>query len=330
MTRNLKEFVNHGPGPSVPLKDLGNTHVAVLLGHYNGGAYLAEQLESLGAQSHRDWSLIVSDDGSTDRWLETMADFSKAVPKNKVWLHNGPGNGFAQNFLSLVDHAGPTVPYAAFCDQDDVWMHDKLERALSALAKVRPGQPALYCGRTMVCDRNLNPIGLSPLFRRLPGFGNALVQNIGGGNTMVMNRAALDILQDTRAHATSVVSHDWWAYQILSGAGGRILYDAEPSVMYRQHGQNLVGANQSWVARARRMNRILRGDFRAWNRANNVALRRATHWLTPEARRMLAAFDEARNARSVQRLSSLAASGIYRQTVQGNLALYVAAALRRL
>ena len=226
--------------------------------------------------------------------------------------------------------AGPSVPYAAFCDQDDVWLPDKLSRAIEKLNKVEPGRPALYCSRTTICDRDLKPIGVSPLFGQAPSFANALVQNIGGGNTMVVNRAALDILQDTVRHASGIVAHDWWAYQVISGANGKIFYDPEPSALYRQHGQNLVGANQSWQARLSRARRILRGEFRAWNDTNTDALWHARHWLTPEAVRTLEDFDQLRNGSTRQRVQALRHSKVHRQTRCGQAALCMAALLKRL
>ena len=330
MTRNLKEFVNQHAELRSPRDTYGDTHVAILLGHYNGGARLEEQLESLSAQTHRDWSLIVSDDGSSDGGLQVAAQFAKAERGRRVWITHGPRQGFAQNFLSLVAMAGPLVPYAAFCDQDDVWYPGKLTAALAALKDVPPGRPALYCGRTLVTDADLAPIRPSPLFARPPGFRNALVQSIAGGNTMVLNRAALDLLQDTRHHAAGVASHDWWAYQMVSGAGGTVIYDPEPQVLYRQHDRNLIGANAGCRARLGRLGGLLRGTFRAWNDANAAALARASHWLTPQSRETLARFQSARTRGLVPRLAGLRRSGVYRQSREGQLALWVAAALNRL
>lgn len=330
MTRNLKEFVNHKAVLDTRRDFVGLEHVSILLAHYNGAALLSDQLESLASQTHRDWSLIISDDGSSDGWLSVARDFAASYPDRQTLLSNGPRRGFAQNFLSLVEFAGPTVPFAAYCDQDDVWLPDKLERAIKALRSIPSGQPALYCGRTMVCDRALRPIGPSPLFRRAPDFANALVQNIGGGNTMVLNRPALDLLQDTRHHAGAIVSHDWWTYQLIAGAGGKVIYDPEPTLLYRQHPGNMIGANASFPARLSRLRRMLTGEFRGWNDANCSALRRAAHWLTPEARVTLDCFQSSRNGKFGARLRALHDAGIYRQTTRGQIALWIAAALKKL
>ncbi len=332
MTRNIKEFVNHArpfSGASFPA-DAGEDHVCVLMGLRNGAKTLAEQLDSIAAQSHRDWSLIVSDDGSTDDWMPIVSGFAEASAPGQTWVTRGPRKGYAQNFLALACHAGPLVPYAAFCDQDDVWLKYKLARALSLLKAVPDGVPALYAGRTMVCDNELRQLRPSLLFKRPPCFGNALVQSIGGGNTMVLNRAALDILQDSAPRAAGIVSHDWWAYQLITGAGGTICYDQTPTVLYRQHAQNLIGANDTLFASLERMRRVVRGQFRQWNEANLAALIRARPWLTEEAKTTLDHFVLARNGSLRQRLRALRCSGVNRQRKRGTIALWFAALLNKL
>ncbi|MEL7151537.1 MAG: glycosyltransferase family 2 protein [Pseudomonadota bacterium] len=330
MTWNLKEFVNQHAEVRSACDSFHGTHVAILLAHYNGGDMLAEQLQSLSAQTHQDWSLIISDDGSSDGWLDTATAFAKANPKRRVWLRHGPRRGYVQNFLSLVATAGPTVPYAAFCDQDDVWCPEKLEAALTVLRRLPPEKPAVYCGRTTVVDCDLVPLHLSPLFTRSPSFRNALVQSIAGGNTMVLNRAAIDLLQDTMRHADGVISHDWWVYQIVCGAGGTLIYDTEPHVLYRQHQNNLIGSNSGWTARIARLKALLRGRFRDWTTANCAALNRSRHWLTPDARETLFEFDAARSGPLLKRLFALKRSGVFRQSQRSQLALWLATVLKKL
>ena len=332
MTRNLKEFVNQArpfAGTTFPA-DFGEEHVCILLGLKNGAATLGEQLDSIAQQSHGDWSLILSDDGSTDDWLPVVSRFAEAQAPGQTWVARGPEKGYAQNFLSLVCHAGPLVPFAAFCDQDDVWLKYKLARALALLKAVPQDKPALYAGRTMVCDAALRQLRPSLQFKRPPSFANALVQSIGGGNTMVLNRAALDILQDSAPRATGIVAHDWWAYQLITGAGGTVCYDPTPTVLYRQHGQNLIGANDTILASLERMRRVMRGQFRAWNTANLAALHRARPWLTDEATATLDHFSAARDGALAQRLRALRCSGVGRQRRRGTAALWFAALINKL
>ena len=330
MTRNLKEIVNQDLGSRTIPDPASSHHVVVLLALYNGATMLGEQLDSLACQQHSDWSLIISDDGSRDAWRKVVADFAARNLTNRISVMNGPRRGFARNFLSLLQAAGPIVPFAAFCDQDDVWREEKLTTALRALSRVPTGVPAIYCGRTEITNQALQPLGRSPLFRKPPSFRNALVQSIAGGNTMVMNRAALDILQDTARYAKGIVSHDWWAYQMISGAGGVVIYDPAPQVLYRQHSRNRIGANGGWVASLKRSKLVFRGRYRQWNKVNLDALEQAEHWLTQDARTCLDQFRRARNASLPVRLRALRASGVTRQTRKGTLALWFAALIHRL
>ena len=332
MTRNIKEFVNHARSfvPANFPAEVGEDHVCILMGLCNGAENLEEQLASLAEQSHSDWSLIVSDDGSSDDWFPIVSRFAEAHAPGRTWVTRGPEQGFARNFLSLACQAGPMVPFAAFCDQDDVWLRYKLARAISMLRSVRQGLPAVYVSRTMICDSDLQQLRPSLLFKRPPGFGNALVQSIGGGNTMVMNRAALDLVQDSAPRATGIVSHDWWVYQLVTGAGGTVCYDQTPTVLYRQHGQNLIGANDTLLSSLARMRRVLQGQFRQWNAANAKALDRARPWLTEEARLTLDHFKAARSGSLIGRLRALRASGAMRQRKRGTAALWCAALMNKL
>jgi glycosyltransferase involved in cell wall biosynthesis len=332
MTRNAEEIVNQSlkvrTVPHARSGD-GTGHVAILMAMHNGAATLGAQLESFLGQSHDDWSLIVSDDRSRDDSVDRIRAFA-ACSGRSVSLLPGPGLGFAQNFLHLIRAAGPYVPFAALSDQDDVWLPGKLSRALQHLQAVPEGRPALYSGRTVICDAALKPLRRSPEFTLPPGFRNALVQSIGGGNTMVMNRAALDLAQETARHARGIVAHDWWLYQIVTGAGGQVFHDPEPMVLYRQHAGNLIGANDTALASLSRLVLVLRGRFRGWNTANLRALEAASHWLTPEAREVLGAFRSLRSRSPAMRLRALKALGLYRQTRRGNIALAIAALLNRL
>jgi hypothetical protein len=146
---------------------------------------------------------------------------------------------------------------------------------------------------------------------------------------MVFNRAAKSLLET--AGALNVVLHDWWLYQLVTAAGGVVFYDPQPMLNYRQHAANLIGSNQGRQARLLRIRAMLGGRFRHWNETNLAALRRLPEQLiTPENRRVLDLFAAARNAGLAKRLACLRQSGVYRQTVLGNLGLLAAAVLHRI
>ena len=317
-------------GAAGPIRIPGSRHVTILMGLKDGARFVDAQLDSLRDQTHADWSLIVGDDGSADDGPHRVRTFATLHPDRTIRVIAAPRRGFAANYLSLLLAAGPATPYAAFSDQDDVWFPEKLARATAALAALPPGTPGLYCGRTLVCGADLTPTGYSPLFGRAPSFGNALVQSLAGGNTMVMNRAALDLLQRAARRGAAPVSHDWWAYQVVAGAGGQVIYDPEPVLLYRQHGGNAIGANRGARARLARVAGLFGGTFRRWTDLNVAALWAAADCLTPENRARLAAFARARRGRAAGRLAALARLGIRRQTRGGTITLWTAALLGRL
>ncbi|MBR0774563.1 glycosyltransferase family 2 protein [Bradyrhizobium diazoefficiens] len=298
-------------------------HVAILLAVKDGARFLPEQLESYVQQTHTDWSLHVSDDGSKDRTIEIVQDFARRV-SNSVTLRSGPCAGANSNFLSLLRDASIEADYFAFSDQDDVWCPDKLERALD-LVRTAPGDhPTLYGSRTELIDRKGCHSGFSIKFKKPPSFRNALVQSIAGGNTMVFNRAARELLK--RVADGNVIIHDWMTYIVISAVGGTIFYDRKPSVKYRQHGDNLVGSNLSFRARARRVKMLFEGQWKEWNSIHLKELERLLPDITDENRKVLKSFVQMREADGiVQRCWHLRKSGVYRQTLLGEIGLLFAA-----
>jgi glycosyltransferase involved in cell wall biosynthesis len=308
--------------------------VCILMGVYLGAAFLPAQLASIGAQSHRNWALIAADDSPhDDGGAGLIADFAAVHPDRAIACRPGARAGFARNFLTLLQAVPADMPFAALCDQDDVWFPDKLARAVAMLATLPGDEPALYCARTVICDEDLHQIGLSPQFARPPDFRNALVQSIGGGNTMVLNRAAIDLAAAAAAETAAIgdpVAHDWWLYQLVTGCGGRVLRDSQPALFYRQHGGNLIGANLSAMARASRLLALLGGRFRRWNDTGLAALGASRHRLTPQAQAILARFEAARSGPVWRRLRALRASGVFRQGRAGTAALWIACLVGRL
>ncbi|CAB3666622.1 MULTISPECIES: glycosyltransferase family 2 protein [Achromobacter] len=304
-------------------------HVAILLCTYQGEKYLAAQLDSFAAQTFPSWKLWVSDDGSTDATLDELKAFAERRKPGQVTLQAGPRKGFVKNFMSLICEPTLHADYYALSDQDDIWHPDKLERALKWLRDVPQGQPALYCTRTELVDGAGQPIGFSPLFTRPPAFANALMQNVAGGNTMVMNNAARDLLLEAGADI-DVVAHDWWIYIVVSACGGRVYYDSEPSLRYRQHGDNLIGANAGLSARLLRIKMLFEGHLKMWTNQHIQALSPLLPKLTPANLVIYNRFISARQRSLLPRVVGIKRSGVYRQTLLGNLGLLAAALTNRI
>lgn len=303
-------------------------HIAILLATYNGNPFIAEQLQSIADQTHEDWSLWVSDDGSTDDTLDVVAQFAQRHGHDRVHVMQGPGKGGIRNFASLLMQKNLDGDYYAFCDQDDVWLPHKLERSLSLIEPLGQEQAVLTGNRTIVTDKDLNRVGVSRLFPHPPCFANALVQSIAGGNTMVFNRAALALARSVVEQVRDdIVSHDWWMYQLVTGCGGTMIYDAEPTLLYRQHGDNLIGANIGSRASAARLIAGMRNRFSEFNERNVRSMTVARPHFLPENQALLDEFIDLRKRKGPGAVLALRKAGFFRQTARGMAALHIAAFL---
>ncbi|MFA5899214.1 MAG: glycosyltransferase family 2 protein [Hyphomicrobium sp.] len=295
--------------------------VTILMCTFNGARYLPDQLASFAEQTHTNWRLVVSDDGSTDETLQLIEAFAKTVSQ-PVEIRSGPKAGSTANFLTLA--ADPSVggDYFAFADQDDVWHPSKITHALAVLATRNEDGPAVYGGRSRFIDASGTVTGYSRIFRRPPGFANALVQSIAGGNTMLFNSAAKRLIE--AAGVRQVTTHDWWLYQLVTGSGGVLHYDPDAFIDYRQHEQNIYGGNRSLSARLKRLSFLTSRQYAAWNRQNSAALSACAHLLTPDARAQLKSFDEMRSPSLMTRAHAFLFSDIRRQSPIGNIGLFAA------
>ncbi len=310
---------------TVDTDDRGSGCITVLMATRNGARFLSDQLDSLAAQTDTDWRLWVSDDGSRDATRDIVARFAGEHP---VRLLAGPERGPAQNFLSMLHDPDLPPGPVAFADQDDVWLVEKLAIARKRLSMVPSGQPALYAAASLLVDAQLCQIHQPRRSRIAPSFGNALVQNLFSGHTMMLNAAAVALAR--RAGLPSDIRyHDWWLYQLIAAAGGRLILDRTPVALYRQHDANAVGAARGVRASLRRIDRLIGGDWAATMRAHALALRRADEVLTPEAKTTLDAYLDGFPPRGPARAVAFRRHGLTRSTRVGTLALQICASFGR-
>ena len=223
--------------------------VDILLATYNGAAYLAPQLDSLLAQTHRAFRLLVSDDGSSDDTVAILRRYESAFEGRMVLLPAAaPSGGVMGNFGRLMQasaHDGRAA-YIALCDQDDVWLPEKTARLLDALQALEAthgaGTPCLVHSDLTVVDRDLQV--LSPSFAAYQRIDPADIKpltllsvNQVTGCATLLNRALLQLALPLPAGA---VMHDWWL-ALVAGSGAR-RYLPQPLMLYRQHGRNQIGA----------------------------------------------------------------------------------------
>lgn len=305
--------------------------VTVLLALCGGTRHLEAQLQSYLAQSLPPVHVLASDDRPGDGTGRMFRRFAASAPGSTRWqLCRGPQRGCAANFLHLLGQVDPeSTEFVALSDQDDIWLAAKLESAVRRLEAARPC-PALIGSRSWEWNEARNTVTLS---RRVPGplgFSHALVQNFAGGNTMVLNRAALELVQRALPGVPVPAVHDWWLYQLVSGAGGTVLHDGGARILYRQHTANLIGANAGLASSVRRFLWMLGGTYRGWMDRNIAALEACSGLLTQDARRILAQAAKGRDGPLLRRLAMLRETGLHRKGGLNQAALWLAAALHRL
>lgn len=221
--------------------------IDVLLATYNGEAYLPDLLESLEQQAYADWQLIVRDDGSTDGTLSIIEEWAKEHPGKVRVLRDGRSRlGPSASFGALMEAS--EAPYFMFCDQDDVWLPEKMTVLLNAVcdAEKRRGThaPVLAHSDLILVDENRRPLGAS-FWRQqgtLPSSRHShrglILQNWVTGCALMGNGAL-------RRHAFPIpqeaVMHDWWVAMVAAFAG-ELVELSTPTVLYRQHGGNSIGA----------------------------------------------------------------------------------------
>lgn len=270
-------------------------HITILLCTYNGARYLSEQLESYVAQSHTDWALWVSDDGSDDDTLAILEAFRdlhggahdiRFVARTGPETALGPEQRAAANFLSLLSHPDLPPGAVALSDQDDVWLPCKLARALEQIGQLPATQPVLYGAQSRHVRADLTPVGVSHPPRRAPGFANALTQNIVSGHSLAMNAAALALVRRAGV-PDGITFHDWWLYQLVSGASGQVHIDTSEVLLYRQHANNVMGAHRGLPASWGRVTMVLNRTYGRWIAQNIAALSAVRDQLTAPNARLL-------------------------------------------
>lgn len=226
--------------------------VTVILATYNGAHFISDQLASLSKQSRRPDRLVLRDDGSTDGCVQIVQEWARAEQIELQIVEATERLGPARAFLAALQ-AAPSADVYLFCDQDDVWLPHKIERMVDLLACTDPTLPHLIATRLLIVDNRLTPLRLSSIPNHL-SFNSAVCESVLTGCTMAFNNSLRTLL--IRELPRQLAMHDWWCYLLASGAG-RVSFDAEPSVMYRQHSQNSIGAEPQGVAGARnRLNRF--------------------------------------------------------------------------
>lgn len=222
--------------------------IAILLATYNGEKYIGEQLDSIFSQTYKDWVVYIHDDGSKDRTMQIVSEYAEKYPEQVV-IVDGPSTGGARNnffyLMSKVDSE-----YYMCCDQDDVWMPEKIEKTFRLMKETETNKeiPCLIFTDLTVVDGELNIIAeqmskYQNLECKNTSINQMLMQNVVTGCTMMMNKALCEMSTQYK-NVNNIIMHDWWV-AIIAEQFGKVGYLDEPTILYRQHGNNTVGALDS-------------------------------------------------------------------------------------
>jgi glycosyltransferase involved in cell wall biosynthesis len=222
--------------------------IDILLATFQGEKFLAEQLESILTQTYSEWTLLIHDDGSTDRTIEIAKQYALAYPSKIKLLLDGVCTGSAKNnFVHLL--ARSSADYVMFCDQDDVWLETKLaifQQKMDGLEEVYgKSTPIVVFSDVHIVAQDLTLIASSgwQFLRNGPQFSESLdllaSRNCILGCAMMVNRASISVSSPIPPQA---VMHDWWIGLCTLKHKGQLISIAKPTVLYRQHEMNVVGA----------------------------------------------------------------------------------------
>lgn len=214
--------------------------VAVLMSTYNGERYLDEQIASVFGQQGVEIQLFVRDDGSQDCTLQILEKYG-----DSIYLIKGNNVGVGNSFYSVLLEAGTSFDYYAFCDQDDIWLPSKLNRAIDAISHTE--YPVCYCSNQTLCDKDGKITGNRYSNPVETNYLKILNNNNVTGCTMVWNKRLQKLLTDSSRLPSRelliVRIHDVWVAMVASVVGG-IHYDFGSYIYYRQHEHNVVGVKK--------------------------------------------------------------------------------------
>lgn len=248
--------------------------IAVILATYNGEKYIEQQLDSLLSQTYQNFVCYIHDDGSTDNTIKICEKYANQFPDKVKILHYAGCGGAKENFFSMIPHIKES--YLMFCDQDDFWHEDKIEKSILSIRKAETmnRDKAVLCFSDLrVVDENLNVISDSyfGLTRKTPNslsFNNLLIQGFVPGCTFIMNRKLYSRLNDYK-NVAKIYMHDWWAICLALALDGCVSYIPCATIDYRQHSHNTLGVQKANVFTA--MKHVCEDIFKGRMRKNKKA-----------------------------------------------------------
>lgn len=264
--------------------------VVVLLSTYNGEKFLREQIDSILCQKDVNVQLLVRDDGSKDLTIDILNDYQQA---GKLVFYTGENKRTALSFMDLI-YNSPDSDYYAFCDQDDFWLPDKLSIGVERIKAETEDVPILYYGIPRIVDETLNPLYVDPPVREtMTTFNSCLVNSKATGCTMVFNRKLCELLKSS--HPDYVLMHDAWAHKVCLAMDGKVIFDPDVHILYRQHGGNVVGVPKNFMGRIKLYYSEFQKDDQMRSRCIQSLLDSYGDQMSPEKRRTAVIVADYRN-----------------------------------
>ena len=218
--------------------------IDILMAAYNGGKYIAEQIDSILAQTFQDFRLIIRDDGSSDNTPAIIEDYARRYPAKIGIAHDDVVcRNATRNFFQLLTYA--QADYVMFSDQDDVWLPEKIQVTYDRMKQAEadnPGKPVLVFTGLEVVDaklRSLNRFMAVNVSAARYDFKNVIYTNIATGMTQMLNRA---LYKNMGGYVEGIGLHDWWA-ALYAGAFGVVAHVPQVTSLYRQHSNNVIGGS---------------------------------------------------------------------------------------
>lgn len=232
---------------------MAEKEIAVLLSTYNGANYLAEQIESLQNQSYKNWNLFIRDDGSTDQTQQIIQKFC-TMDFRIHWTNSDEQRnyGVKQSFLTLLEKVD--ADFYMFCDQDDVWLPNKIEITVDAMNNNKKIPQLVFTDLNLV-DENLQLISNEAVLSRINTEywldpDNLFFDNIVTGCTVMINDSLKKKILPVSPQ--QIVMHDWF-FALIAAQSGQIHFINQPTILYRQHQDNQVGINKSFFGKLRKI-----------------------------------------------------------------------------
>lgn len=306
--------------------------ISIIMATYNSSSFMDEQIQSLLNQTVPFEKLYIQDDYSSDDTLLILEKYRRQQP-DRIFisqLEKNSGNP-KHNFYSLMSRIQDQ--YIMLCDQDDVWLPDKIEKTLAKIKELEKvygvATPLLVHTDLMVVDKNLCPINNSFRIAMNADYNRTqlkdqIIQNTLTGCTAMYNYALSQLIR--KKEPSYMVMHDWWL-MLIASAFGHIDHINDQTILYRQHGSNEVGAKDVRTLRYKIKKLVNNQDVK---NAINVTYKQAESFLgyyktdlTQDQITLLTSYCKIQNMQKLQKWAVICKLGTFKCGFSRNIAYFL-------